>query len=95
MPRLYKKSKHLDRILVKLENKNKQLYENLLNKMDEVLNSSDIEHYKNLRYNMKAYKRVQVGSFVLVFRLDKQTDLVYFADFDHLRNQRFLSTVRN
>jgi len=83
MLRQCKNSKHLDRILVKLEKKNKQLHENLLNKMDEVLNSSDIEHYKNLRYNMKAYKRVQVGSFVLVFRLDKQTDLVYFADFDH------------
>ena len=83
MPRKYKKSKNFDRILAKLQKKDKQLYENLLNKMNEVLNSSDIEHYKNLRYDMKEFKRVQVGHFVLVFRYDRQNDMIYFADFDH------------
>ena len=83
MPRQYKKSKNFDRILAKLQKKDKQLYENLLNKMNEVLNSSDIEHYKNLRYDMKEFKRVQVGHFVLVFKYDKQNDMIYFADFDH------------
>ena len=83
MPRKYKKSKNFDRILDKLEKKDKQLYENLLNKMNEVLNCLDIEHYKNLRYDMKEFKRVQIGHFVLVFRYDKQNDMIYFADFDH------------
>jgi len=83
MPRQYKTSKNFDRILVKLEKKDKQLYENLFNKMNEVLSSPDIEHYKNLRYDMKEFKRVQVGHFVLVFRYDKQSNMIYFADFDH------------
>lgn len=83
MPRQYKTSKNFDRILAKLEKKDKQLYENLFNKMNEVLLSPDIEHYKNLRYDMKEFKRVQVGHFVLVFRYDKQNDMIYFADFDH------------
>ena len=83
MPRQYKTSKNFDRILDKLEKKDKQLYENLLNKMNEVLNCLDIEHYKNLRYDMKEFKRVQIGHFVLVFRYDKQNDMIYFADFDH------------
>ena len=83
MPRQYKTSKSFDRVLVKLEKKDKQLYENLFNKMNEVLSSPDIEHYKNLRYDMKEFKRVQVGHFVLVFKYDKQNDMIYFADFDH------------
>ena len=83
MPRSFKKSKNFDRVLDKLQKKDKQLYENLLNKMEEVLNSSDVEHYKNLRYDLKEYKRVHVGSFVLVFKYDKANDLIYFSDFDH------------
>ena len=83
MPRQYKTSKEFDRILAKLQKKDKQLYENLLNKMNEVFNNSDVEHYKNLRYNMQDYKRVQIGHFVLAFRFDKLNNLVFFSDFDH------------
>ena len=83
MLRSYKTSKELDRILKKLQKKDNQLYENLFNKMNEVLNNSDIEHYKNLKHNLKEYKRVHIGNFVLLFRYDKQNNLVYFTDFDH------------
>ncbi|MBM3233734.1 addiction module toxin RelE [Candidatus Pacearchaeota archaeon] len=83
MPRQYKTSKEFDRILAKLEKKDKQLYENLLNKMNEVLNSPDIEHYKNLRYDMKEFKRAHVGHFVLVFKFDKMNNFIFFSDFDH------------
>jgi len=83
MPRQYKTSKNFDRILAKLQKKDKQIYENLLNKMDEILNNANIEHYKNLRYGMKDSKRVHVGSFVLVFKYDKINDFIYFDDFDH------------
>lgn len=86
MPRQYKTSKNFDRILTKLEKKDKQLYENLFNKMNEILSSPDVEHYKNLRYDLKEYKRVQVGHFVLVFKYDKLNDLVFFDDFDHHDN---------
>lgn len=83
MPRQYKLSKNFERILDRLQKKDKQLYENLLNKMSEVLNSADIEHYKNLRHNMKDKKRVHIGHFVLVFKHDKANDFVFFDDFDH------------
>ena len=79
----YTKSKNLDRILHKLFKKNKSLYEDLLNKMNEVINTQDIDHYKNLRYDLKQYKRVHVGNFVLVFRFDKNKDLILFEEFDH------------
>jgi len=86
MPRKSKTSRNLDRILAKLEKKDKKLYENLLNKIEEVLFSSDIEHYKNLKYKLKKFKRVQIGSHVLTFKHYKEDDFVYFTDFDHHDN---------
>lgn len=86
MSRPYKTSKEFDRVLAKLQKKDKQLYENLLNKMQEIRNSADVEHYKNLRYDLKEYKRAHVGHFVLVFKFDKMNNLILFSDFDHHDN---------
>jgi len=83
MSRGYKTSKEFDRILAKLQKKDKQLYENLFNKMTEVLDSPDVEHYKNLRYDMKEFKRAHIGHFVLVFKFDKMNNLIFFSDFNH------------
>mgnify|MGYP001562059537 CR=1 FL=1 len=76
-------SEHLQEVLKKLSKKDKSMYEQLLKKIDEVINSSDIEHYKNLRYNMKDSKRVHLGHFVLVFQFNKTTNMIFFDDFDH------------
>ena len=86
MSRLYKTSKEFDRVLAKIEKKDRQLYENLLNKMNEILNNSDIEHYKNLRYDLKEFKRAHIGHFVLVFKFDKLNNVILFSDFDHHDN---------
>lgn len=83
MLRQYKTSKNFDRILAKLQKKDKQLYENLINKMKEIINNLDIEHYKNLRYDMKDSKRVHIGHFVLVFQYDKINNFLFFDEFDH------------
>ena len=78
-PELHKK-------LVKLSKKDKNTYEAVMKKIDEVVDSYDIEHYKNLRYDMKDSKRVHIGNFVLVFSYDKSKDFVSFEDFDHHDN---------
>ena len=67
----------------KLSKKDKSIYEQLIKKMDEIVNNLDIEHYKNLRYHMKDSKRVHVGSFVLIFQYDKKNDMINFDYFDH------------
>jgi mRNA-degrading endonuclease RelE of RelBE toxin-antitoxin system len=54
-----------------------------MNKIEEIVNSNDIEHYKNLQYDLKASKRVHIGHFVLIFRFSKNENLVIFEDFDH------------
>ena len=77
---------YLQKILNKLSKKDKSLYEQVLRKIEEIINSSDVEHYKNLRYNLKDQKRVHIGSFVLVFGFDKNKNLISFEDFDHHDN---------
>ncbi len=76
----------LDKKLVKLSKKDKSRYEAVMKKIEEVLNSGDVEHYKNLRYDMKISKRVQIGHFVLVFSYNKVRDFVSFEDYDHHDN---------
>jgi len=79
----YEYSDELKRKLKKLSKKDKPLYEQVLKKIDEVINSRDVEHYKNLRYNMKDSKRAHIGHFVLVFQYDKKNNVIRFDDFDH------------
>lgn len=79
-------SEHLLGLMRKLSKKDKALYEQLIKKIEEIKNSYDLEHYKNLRYNMKDSKRVHLGHFVLVFQFNKATNTIYFDDFDHHDN---------
>ncbi len=74
---------YLQGILNKLSKKDRLLYQRVLNKIEEVINSGSVEHYKNLRYDMSDRKRVQIGHFVLVFKFIKEDDKIIFVDFDH------------
>ena len=76
-------SEHIQEILVKLSRKDKALHEQVLNKISEIVNSLDVEHYKNLQYNMKDSKRVHVGHFVLIFQFSEKNNLILFDDFAH------------
>ena len=79
-------SENLEKILKKLSKKDKDLYNQILKKIDEVINSEDIGHFKNLRYNMKDSKRVYIGHFVLIFQYKQEENLILFDDFDHHDN---------
>ncbi|MFA5992535.1 MAG: addiction module toxin RelE [Candidatus Pacearchaeota archaeon] len=74
---------YLQKILNKLSKKDKSLYEQVLKKIEEIINSSDIEHYKNLRHDLSDKKRVQIGHFVLVFSFINSENKIKFLDFDH------------
>ena len=79
-------SENLEKILNKLSKKDKDLYNQILKKIDEIIHSEDVEHYKNLRYNMKDSKRVHIGHFVLIFQYKKEEDIILFDDLDHHDN---------
>jgi len=77
---------NLKKILEKLSKKDNTLYERVLKKIDEIIKSDSVDHYKNLRHDMKESKRVHIGHFVLVFNFYKTQNLVSFEDFDHHDN---------
>ena len=79
----YKIQPNLQKILKRLLKKDKQTRERILKKIQEIINSEKVEHYKNLRYNLREFKRVQIGEKVLVFKFDKENNLISFEDFAH------------
>ena len=79
----YEIKPYLKRILDKLSKKDKSLYEQVLGKIEEIINSENVEHYKNLRHDLKEFKRVHIGHFILVFNFNKKENIIYFEDFDH------------
>ena len=79
----WKISEHLHNIMKKMAKKDRLLYEQLLKKIEEIINCEDVEHYKNLKHNLKDSKRVHIGHFVLVFQYDILTNTINFDDFDH------------
>jgi len=75
----------LHQILKKLFKKDKKKYEIVWKKINEIINSSNIEHYKNLKFPMNGFKRVHIDkSFILVFKYDKTNNKIKFYDLDHL-----------
>ncbi|MBU1051144.1 MAG: hypothetical protein KJ718_01170 [Nanoarchaeota archaeon] len=69
--------------LDKLTRKDKVLALAVRKKITQIINSDRVflEHFKNLRGNLKDYKRVHVKSFVLFFKLEGDTII-----FDKLRH---------
>ena len=51
---------HLKKILEKLSKRDKNQYEQVLKKIEEIIKSDSIDHYKNLRHDMKDCKRVHI-----------------------------------
>ena len=77
---------HLKKVLEKLSKRNKNQYEQVLKKIEEIIKSDSIDHYKNLRHDMKECKRVHIGHFVLLFSFDAAQNLVSFEDYEHHDN---------
>lgn len=78
----YEVSSSLLKILKKLKNKDSFSYNNILKKFDEIIRSSDLNHYKNLKKPLEKYKRVHINThFVLIFRVEKSK--IIFEDYNH------------
>ncbi len=83
----YEIKPELEKTLSKLKKKDPVSFRSLTNKIKEIVNSPDPDHYKPLRYDMKNKKRVHpTSSYVLVFEYDKQRQCIYFLDYDHHDN---------
>lgn len=79
-------SDELKLILRKLSKKDPKKVEIINKKIKEIINSNhqSIDHYKNLRHDMKLLKRVHIDKhFVLTFNVNKEKNFILFVDFDH------------
>lgn len=55
---------------------------NVMKKIEEILICKDINHFKNLKHDLKKFKRVHVNnSYVIIFFGNDST--VYFVDYRH------------
>ena len=70
----------------KLVKKDKKKVEIINKKIKQIISCDheSIDHYKNLRHDLKDFKRVHIDKhFVLVFKVDKSKNFILFVDFDH------------
>ena len=86
MPFKYDFSDELKKTLKKLVAKDRQRYEIIMKKVEEVVsrNPETIDFYKNLRHDLKDFKRVHIDkSFVLIFRVYRKENFILFQRFRH------------
>jgi len=79
-------SDELKLIIEKLAKKDKKRVEIINKKIRQIINSDSlsIQHYKNLKYDLKEFKGVHIdSSFVLVFKVYIARNFILFVDFDH------------
>ena len=86
MPIKYNLSDELEETLKKLFKRDKKRYDITIKKIEEI-SSRDIEtinFYKNLRHDLKDYKRVHIDkSFVLLFRVFEKDKFILFDKLRH------------
>ncbi|OIO63757.1 addiction module toxin RelE [Candidatus Woesearchaeota archaeon CG_4_10_14_0_2_um_filter_33_10] len=74
----------LRKLMGKLSKKDPSMFDDLLEKIDEIITCKNIDHYKNLRKPLQHLKRVHIKDpFILTFRYIESEDKVIFYDFDH------------
>lgn len=76
-------SEKFQNILEKLSRKDKLSHKRVIKKIEEIVNSYNVENYKNLRNDLSNFKRVQIGEKVLIFKFDKKENKILFEDFAH------------
>ena len=66
-----------------IKRKDKSLFDAVEKKISQIasLDVQSLHHFKNLRAPLQAYKRVHVGSYVLLFRVENDT--VILEAFNH------------
>ena len=78
-----KPSEHLRKSLRILKKKDHALFIAVRKKMRQIAScdNAGIDHFKNLRHDLSHLKRVRIGSYVLVFKVEG--NVIVFEDFDH------------
>ncbi len=73
----------------RLLKKDKKKVEIINKKIKEIINNDKyfINRYKNLKYNLKQFKRVHIDKhFILTFKVNIEKNFILFVDFEHHDN---------
>ena len=82
MPYKFEIKPRLEKKLKKIEKKDPVMFKAARDKIEEIIKNPS--HYKPLRYDMKGLRRVHLEkSFVLVFEIDEEAEMVRFLDLGH------------
>jgi mRNA-degrading endonuclease RelE of RelBE toxin-antitoxin system len=73
-----------DRAFKKLAKKDKGQLTRIEKKIQQIL--EDPYRFKPMRFPLDGCRRVQVGSFVILFEIDESTTTVTILDYDHHDN---------
>ena len=73
----------IEKTFQKLKRKDFALFRAVQKKINQITlcDKVSIQHFKNLKGSLSDYKRVQIGSFVLIFQIKR--DIVIFKRFVH------------
>ena len=71
----------LDKTFSKLAKKDKIVFESINKKIPEILKNP--YHFKPLRAPMQNKRRVHIGSFVLIFKIDEERKSIQLLEFNH------------
>ncbi len=71
----------LEKSLLKLAKKDRQLYELVVKKILQIAENPNIG--KPLRNILKGKKRVHIGHFVLIYAVNNREEKVIFLEFEH------------
>ena len=76
-------SEELRRVLDKIGRKDRVLAVSVSKKIRQIIacDNVSIQHFKNLKGSLSDFKRVQIGSFVLIFQV--KGDTIIFQRFVH------------
>lgn len=76
-------SDELEQMMTKLKKSDIVLFKRVQKKINQISDCDEttIHHFKNLRRGMSNYKRVHIGHFVLLFKIEKE--VVIFDRFVH------------
>jgi mRNA-degrading endonuclease RelE of RelBE toxin-antitoxin system len=66
----------------KIKKKDSKHLEIIFKKIDDILQNPN-NKYKFLHHELKGLNRVHIGHFVLVFKINHQTQTISFEDYDH------------
>jgi mRNA-degrading endonuclease RelE of RelBE toxin-antitoxin system len=75
-------SEEITKKLIKIKKKHPKLFIITKNKINQIISEPN-HKYRELRHTLKGIRRVHIGHFVLIFKVNHKKRIICFEDFEH------------